>query len=114
MHLLKGFLPILTGFTFQKWGLDVHTALASLRGLATAPGTESHVAKCKCIMTDDCWPTVQDWDSLNQTVCGRLHATALLAAVCHNPTYNASACAVLRAGWAYPQEQYMLPLPEHF
>lgn len=105
MHLLKAIFSVLTGAIFQKSSLDVQTSFANLLRLAAISGPESRVANCKCIVADDCWPSVQEWNLLNQTVRGRLLATTLIAEVCHDPTYDASACAALRAGWVYPQEQ---------
>ncbi len=55
--------------------------------------------KCKCIPGDACWPAPGDWNQLNSTLGGRLIATSLLAEVCHDPHYNATACQALKAGW---------------
>ena len=62
---------------------------------------------CKCILGDECWPNKDEWLSLNRTVNGRLVATTFLADVCHDPTYNASACASAQAEWDFPPIQYV-------
>lgn len=62
-------------------------------------------SSCRCIPGDSCWPAPAEWDALNRTVGGRLVATVLLAHVCHDPIYNATACEAVKAGWIYPQEQ---------
>ncbi|KAK3297224.1 uncharacterized protein B0H64DRAFT_423479 [Chaetomium fimeti] len=57
---------------------------------------------CKCFPGDTCWPSTQDWDSLNQTVSGRLVATVPLAQACHDPNYDPVRCQALRDGWQNP------------
>lgn len=60
---------------------------------------------CRCLPGDACWPSLRAWAHLNATVGGRLIATTLLAAPCHDPTYNAAECAQLQSQWIYPQTQ---------
>lgn len=60
---------------------------------------------CRCLPGDACWPSPRAWAHLNATVGGRLIATTLLAAPCHDPTYNAAECAQLQSQWIYPQTQ---------
>ncbi|KAL2162840.1 hypothetical protein VTH06DRAFT_6676 [Thermothelomyces fergusii] len=58
--------------------------------------------QCKCFPGDACWPSASAWNSLNETVGGRLIATVPLAEACHDPNYDAERCQVLRDGWQNP------------
>ena len=60
---------------------------------------------CRCIPGDSCWPSSQEWTDLNATVGGRLIATVPLATECHDPNFNATACANLQEVWSMPQTQ---------
>ncbi|RMY17320.1 hypothetical protein D0867_06115 [Hortaea werneckii] len=57
--------------------------------------------ECKCFPGDHCWPSKQDWDSLNQTVDGRLVATVPLASPCYHSwdNYDNATCTELRDTW---------------
>ncbi|KAJ6151513.1 hypothetical protein N7470_007110 [Penicillium chermesinum] len=58
---------------------------------------------CHCLPSDPCWPSPSEWKSLNATVGGRLIATVPIGSPCHDPTYDAEACAVLRSNWTTPE-----------
>ncbi|KAK7397791.1 hypothetical protein QQX98_012840 [Neonectria punicea] len=60
-------------------------------------------AKCRCLPGDACWPSVAAWNELNSTVDGRLIATVPIGSPCHDPTYDAAACAELQTDWKLPQ-----------
>ena len=60
---------------------------------------------CFCMPGDACWPSETEWATLNVTIGGSLIATAPLANVCHDPTFNAQACTALQAIWTLPQTQ---------
>ncbi|KAJ5847404.1 hypothetical protein N7455_011361 [Penicillium solitum] len=77
----------------MKW------TLASLVALA-APALASN---CHCLPSDSCWPAPSAWASLNSTVGGRLVATVPIGSPCHEPNYNAAACAALKTSWNNPQ-----------
>ncbi|KAI1107967.1 FAD-binding domain-containing protein [Jackrogersella minutella] len=73
---------------------------------------QSRGDECRSIPGDDSWPTPEDWDSLNDTVEGRLIATVPIAAPCHNDfstttttidTYNEDQCDSLRRVWFFPE-----------
>ncbi|KAK1995412.1 FAD binding domain-containing protein [Colletotrichum falcatum] len=84
---------------------------AVLAGAAlAAPGRHSvHGAdkraagECKCFPGDSCWPATAQWDALNTTVGGNLIATVPLGSPCHDPTYDAAACASLQSQWQYSE-----------
>ncbi|KAL4939080.1 hypothetical protein BDV06DRAFT_199506 [Aspergillus oleicola] len=68
--------------------------------------TAASTADCHCLPGDSCWPSVDQWNELNSTVGGRLIATVPIGHPCHEPTYDATACAELQADWNYPQTHY--------
>ncbi|CAG8896820.1 unnamed protein product [Penicillium egyptiacum] len=80
----------------MKW------TLASLVALA-APAIASD---CHCLPSDSCWPAPSAWASLNSTVGGRLVATVPIGSPCHEPNYDAAACAALKANWNMPQPHF--------
>lgn len=62
-------------------------------------------SKCRCLPGDDCWPSKSSWDDLNSTVSGRLVETIPIGSPCHDPNYDAEACAALQARWTDPSLQ---------
>ena len=63
---------------------------------------------CKSIPGDADWPKQEAWNSLNNTVQGRLIATVPQAAVCHAAgygglQYNETACKALQSVWDMPE-----------
>ncbi|KAI3391504.1 hypothetical protein diail_7202 [Diaporthe ilicicola] len=60
-------------------------------------------SSCRCIPGDLCWPTQHNWDALNSTVSGRLHATVPIANVCHGSSFDSSACDILKDKWSYAE-----------
>ncbi|KAE8352510.1 hypothetical protein BDV28DRAFT_124558 [Aspergillus coremiiformis] len=57
---------------------------------------------CHCLPGDRCWPSPSAWKSLNTTVGGRLIATVPIGSPCHEPNYDAAACAALQSSWNTP------------
>lgn len=68
---------------------------------------ESASSACRCFPGDTCWPSESVWSQFNKTVEGQLIRTVPLGTPCHAPNYNATTCAVLKAGWELPEEQYV-------
>ena len=60
-------------------------------GLA-CPKKPSH---CRCRPADPCWPSAAEWQALNAILAGHLEAVRPVAAVCHDPTFDAAACAAV-------------------
>ncbi|KAL4971900.1 hypothetical protein BDW66DRAFT_164609 [Aspergillus desertorum] len=86
----------------------VWTAALLFGATATAaPGSASGNASCHCLPGDSCWPSAAKWNALNSTVGGRLIATVPIGSVCHEPTYDAAACAQLQEDWNLPQTHYV-------
>ncbi|KAI2907944.1 CAZyme family AA7 [Aspergillus niger] len=56
---------------------------------------------CKCSPSDPCWPSTDQWTSLNQTVSGRLIRAVPAASVCYpnEPNYNPAACTSVLGNW---------------
>ncbi|KAJ5470348.1 hypothetical protein N7530_007705, partial [Penicillium desertorum] len=78
--------------------------IASL--LAVLPEASASSA-CRCLPDDaTCWPTNAEWSQFNETIDGRLVKTVPLGTPCHDPNYNAEACAVLKDGWLLPEQHY--------
>ncbi|CBF84282.1 hypothetical protein AN2648.2 [Aspergillus nidulans FGSC A4] len=72
-----------------------------------APAASSSNTSCHCLPGDACWPSAAKWNALNSTVGGRLIATVPIGSVCHEPTYDAEACAQLQEDWNLPQTHYV-------
>jgi hypothetical protein len=51
--------------------------------------------------SDPCWPKVSDWNSLNETIDGRLIRSVPPASVCYpaEPNYNVAACQFVLSHW---------------
>ena len=60
------------------------------------------LAGCKNKPGSAGWPAPNQWDSLNQTVEGRLIHTIPPGGVCHagQPNYNPSSCSATTASWS--------------
>lgn len=85
--------------------------ISSSTGIALAAFAASSTAasnKCRVLPGDAKWPDAATWASLNSTVQGRLIATVPIGHVCHDPTYDAAACAALQETWAQPMTQSVL------
>lgn len=63
---------------------------------------------CRCFPGDACWPSRDEWNTLNNTLEGKLVATIPLAAACHDDqyvAYNNATCAELQHSWTTPETQ---------
>ena len=63
---------------------------------------------CKVLPGDPGWPSESEWNTLNETVSGRLIQTVPIAAPCHpqSPHYNVVECQRIRQNWHVPEFQY--------
>ncbi|KAI1074439.1 FAD binding domain protein [Whalleya microplaca] len=63
--------------------------------------------RCRCFPGDTCWPSSTEWDSLNQTVGGKLIATVPIASPCHDSfpgvSFDADECARIQENWSRPE-----------
>ncbi|KAI1860716.1 uncharacterized protein JN550_011317 [Neoarthrinium moseri] len=71
-------------------------AAAPLTAMGAKPST------CYCMPGDTCWPSSTTWSQFNSTVGGRLIATVPIGSPCHDPNYDAAACAALQEEWTLP------------
>ncbi|KAM0815868.1 putative FAD-binding PCMH-type domain-containing protein [Seiridium cardinale] len=62
----------------------------------------AQASACYCMPGDSCWPSATTWSQLNTTVEGRLIATVPIGSPCHDPNYDAAACAALQGNWTLP------------
>jgi hypothetical protein len=85
--------------------------LSSFVYVAFAQYSANASATCRYLPGDEGWPSSKGWTQLNKTVSGRLIATVPGGYVCHDPKYDASACAALQQSWPYPQTQCVTMLP---
>ncbi|KAL4785458.1 FAD-binding domain-containing protein [Aspergillus varians] len=58
---------------------------ALLRSLTT-------IGACRCRPSEACWPSLNEWQELNNTIHGRLAQVRPIGYVCHEPTYDKAAC----------------------
>ncbi|KAL4787089.1 hypothetical protein BJX76DRAFT_345774 [Aspergillus varians] len=82
----------------RAYFLSISGLLAGLSAVAAVP----HSPPCRYLPSDLQWPRPAQWQSLNQSVGGRLIRGEPLASVCHGVDYNQSACALLQASWTDP------------
>ncbi|KAL2195083.1 hypothetical protein P885DRAFT_41417 [Corynascus similis CBS 632.67] len=75
---------------------------AGLLAAGTGALSIGRATQCKCFPGDACWPSASAWNTLNETVGGRLIATVPLAQACHDPNYDPARCQTLRDGWQNP------------
>lgn len=68
-----------------------------LAALLAFAATGRATSQCRCLPSDPCWPSVSQWQCLNASLDGNLVAVRPVASVCHDPNYNAAACAVVTA-----------------
>ncbi|KAL2813077.1 FAD-binding domain-containing protein [Aspergillus cavernicola] len=71
----------------------------------------SAFAKCRCSPSDDCWPSLSSWSSLNTTVGGKLIAKQPLAKSCYQGgSYDAQRCEKVTASWTNSSFQEASPI----
>ncbi|KAH8924667.1 FAD-binding domain-containing protein [Atractiella rhizophila] len=73
--------------------------------LASATFSIREATDKACGYGDSCWPTADQWNALNTSLSGRVHAVHPIATVCHDAygEYDADACAALRTNWSIGQ-----------
>jgi hypothetical protein len=60
---------------------------------------------CRCFPGEHCWPKAHEWNTLNETLDGRLLATVPLGSPCHDPKYDAKRCVQLLGEWRFSSVQ---------
>jgi hypothetical protein len=79
----------------------------ALLPLALFAGISSAHPPCRCLPSDDCWPSDKVWAKFNSTVNGALIKTVPLGSPCHEPNYDEDACAAVKGAWKWPMTQYV-------
>jgi hypothetical protein len=104
--------------TFRAALLGILPLAATIHAAPTY-GNHSN-SGCKPIPGDVSWPSLEEWDSLNRTVGGRLVATELLGSICHKSAestisgtvamgkYNESACDSLQTIYDNLETQFVI------
>ncbi|KAB8070023.1 hypothetical protein BDV29DRAFT_181700 [Aspergillus leporis] len=64
---------------------------------AILPAAITAKLQCHCQPSDLCWPSLAAWNQLNTSVDGYLQTLRPIAAICHDPDYNESACRSLQS-----------------
>lgn len=59
-------------------------------------------ATCRCVPSEPCWPSIEQWKALNATISGQLIKTLPIAHACHDPTYDADMCELVKTKWSDP------------
>lgn len=82
-------------------------ALSFTQPTNALPAETNLLASCKPIPGDSAWPSQTTWNTLNETLNGRLIASIPQAAICHPGGYsilaqNATACESLTKTWDSP------------
>lgn len=81
-------------------------SVLALAGLTTAVAASSNSSsQCYVLPSDADWPSTSTWNSFNTTVNGRLIATVPIGSPCHDPNYDAVACAALQTDWTTASTQ---------
>ena len=75
--------------------------LSTLPKAAAAPASSNLTKErvCHLLPADAEWPSGADWNSLNDTVGGRLIRGIPLAQSCYKPNLDSAACAEIREQW---------------
>ncbi|EED23613.1 FAD/FMN-containing isoamyl alcohol oxidase MreA [Talaromyces stipitatus ATCC 10500] len=88
---------------FLLWAVPATSSSSTSSSPASYPPRSS---QCRCFPGDACWPSAVAWSNFNESVDGTLIKTIPLATPCHNPSYSAAECDILRERWLLPQEHY--------
>src|SRR5271170_218707 len=69
--------------------------------LAASTAANGSTQSCKATPGSPSWPSPSAWQSLNNSISGRLLQPSPPGAVCHpgQPTYNANTCASVQVEW---------------
>ncbi|PVH70613.1 FAD-binding domain-containing protein [Cadophora sp. DSE1049] len=71
--------------------------------------------ECKCAPSEPCWPSTAEWDSLNNTISGRLIRSIPPGSVCYpsQPNFSKEACDIVLAGWSTNELHSSDPISIH-
>ncbi|PYH93079.1 FAD-binding domain-containing protein [Aspergillus ellipticus CBS 707.79] len=81
------------------------TGLLAWPALGNA-AVRAHTRSCRCLPTEECWPSPAEWAHFNSSVDGSLIQTTPLGTPCHAPSYDADVCDEFREEWNVPEIHY--------
>ncbi|KAG0226581.1 hypothetical protein BGW41_004136 [Actinomortierella wolfii] len=90
---------ILLGAVFFIHFFFIQTAASTHVAVPVASATQNqtdHHLRCRCFSSQPCWPSANDWATLNATTNGRLIATYPTSRVCHDPFYDPVQCELIQ------------------
>lgn len=59
-----------------------------------------HLPQCRCLPSQPCWPSPQEWSALNASIQGHLVAVQPVAKVCHAGDFDRHACRAVQERWS--------------
>ncbi|KAF9436406.1 hypothetical protein BGZ76_004070 [Entomortierella beljakovae] len=65
--------------------------------------------ECRCLLSQPCWPTQDQWSGLSQSVGGRLIPTKPVAYECHKPHYDSAKCEEIKKGYFFDSWRQLQP-----
>ncbi|KAI8964617.1 FAD-binding domain-containing protein [Daldinia sp. FL1419] len=92
-----------------RWSIGLVPLAVLIAAVGIRNINNDNVRQCYSTPGDPLWPSENDWNSLNETVRGKLIANIPLAASCHysylgkNDTYDQEKCDALRDVWFFPE-----------
>ncbi|KAJ5386293.1 hypothetical protein N7509_008834 [Penicillium cosmopolitanum] len=81
------------------WKIQVLYFSFLLLSAAAIVVPEPQHSSCRCRPHENCWPTQQQWSTLNSTIQGNLVAVRPVASVCHAMEYDAKTCNATTELW---------------
>ncbi|KAG8716161.1 hypothetical protein FRC09_016014 [Ceratobasidium sp. 395] len=74
----------------------MQSLVASFAPFASAP------TRAFCTPSQPCWPSLNIWSNFNASIHGRLVVTRPPAWPCHDPNFDETSCATVKANWSNP------------
>ncbi|OTA64297.1 hypothetical protein K449DRAFT_381253 [Hypoxylon sp. EC38] len=78
---------------------ELSNPMSGLPTIAAAPGP-STPSLCRFVPGDAGWPGLEEWNTLNSTVGGRLIQGVPLAQSCFEPNFDNATCEAIRTQWS--------------
>ncbi|KAF1831498.1 FAD binding domain protein [Decorospora gaudefroyi] len=86
--------------------LSFQLLASSLTTTVLAHSSPPNNKTCHCSPNEPCWPTPQEWSTLNTTLQGRLIPTTPIGTPCHHPFYNEPLCTTLQSTYTDPTTHF--------
>ncbi|KAF9431819.1 hypothetical protein BGZ76_011660 [Entomortierella beljakovae] len=76
--------------------------VGALFSATAAPDNLKHPKlQCRCLPSQPCWPTQDQWSELAQSVGNKLIPTKPVAYECHDPHYDSAKCSEIQKGYFF-------------